>query len=116
MTETELQRLLEAVSAGSIEAGTAATQILAALRAAPFDDLGFARVDHHRHLRQGFPEVVLGLGKTPAQIAAIAERIVSAGHSLLVTRTARARSRAAMASSSSRAQGHLIYQSPKRLW
>src|SRR4029434_2837921 len=87
MTETELQRLLAAVSAGSIEAGTAATQILAALRAAPFDDLGFARVDHHRHLRQGVPEVVLGLGKTPAQIAAIAERIVSAGHSLLVTRT-----------------------------
>jgi NCAIR mutase (PurE)-related protein len=87
MTESELQRLLDAVSAGSIEAGTAASRILDALRAAPFDDLGFARVDHHRHLRQGFPEVVLGLGKTPSQIAAIAERIVSAGHSLLITRT-----------------------------
>ena len=44
------------------------------LRARPFEDLGFARVDHHRALRQGFPEVVLGLGKTPAQIAAIAAR------------------------------------------
>jgi pyridinium-3,5-biscarboxylic acid mononucleotide synthase len=87
MTEPELQRLLEAVSAGTIEVGTAASQILDALRAAPFDDLGFARVDHHRHLRQGFPEVVLGLGKTPAQIAGIAERIVSAGHPLLITRT-----------------------------
>jgi NCAIR mutase (PurE)-related protein len=87
MTESELQRLLESVSTGSTDAGTAALQILAALRAAPFDDLGFARVDHHRRLRQGFPEVVLGLGKTPAQIAAIAERIVAAGHSLLVTRT-----------------------------
>jgi NCAIR mutase (PurE)-related protein len=87
MTEPELQRLLEAVSAGTIEADTAASQILEALRAAPFDDLGFARVDHHRHLRQGFPEVVLGLGKTPAQIAGIAERIVSAGHPLLITRT-----------------------------
>jgi NCAIR mutase (PurE)-related protein len=87
MTESELKRLLEAVSAGSTDAGTAASHILAALRAAPFDDLGFARVDRHRHLRQGFPEVVLGLGKTPSQIAAIAERIVSAGHSLLVTRT-----------------------------
>jgi pyridinium-3,5-biscarboxylic acid mononucleotide synthase len=86
MTELELQRLLDAVSTGTIEAGTAASRILEALRAAPFDDLDFARVDQHRHVRQGFPEVVLGLGKTPAQIAAIAERIVSAGHSLLVTR------------------------------
>jgi NCAIR mutase (PurE)-related protein len=87
MTELELQRLLDAVSTGTTDAGTAASRILEALRAAPFDDLGFARVDQHRHVRQGFPEVVLGLGKTPAQIAAIAGRIVSAGHSLLVTRT-----------------------------
>src|SRR5262245_16737322 len=87
MTESELQRLLDAVSAGTIDTGTARSQILDALRAAPFDDLGFARVDHHRHLRQGFPEVVLGLWKTPAQIAGIAERIVSVGQSLLITRT-----------------------------
>jgi NCAIR mutase (PurE)-related protein len=87
MTETELQRLLDAVSTGTIETAAAASKILEALRTAPFDDLGFARVDQHRHLRQGFPEVVLGLGKTPAQIAAIAGTIVSAGHSLLVTRT-----------------------------
>ena len=53
---------------------------------APFEDLGFARVDHHRAVRQGFPEVVLGLGKTPAQIAAIAAEIVSRGSTLLVTR------------------------------
>jgi NCAIR mutase (PurE)-related protein len=86
MTESDLRSLLEAVSTGSAEPGTAASQILDALRSAPFDDLGFARVDQHRHVRQGFPEVVLGLGKTPTQIAAIAERIVSAGHSLLVTR------------------------------
>jgi NCAIR mutase (PurE)-related protein len=56
------------------------------MSAAPFDDLGFARVDTHRHVRQGFPEVILGSGKTPAQIAAIAARIASRGHSLLVTR------------------------------
>ena len=56
------------------------------LRMAPFEDLGFARVDTHRALRQGFPEVILGLGKTPAQIAAIAERIVARDQSLLVTR------------------------------
>ena len=87
MTESDLQRLLDEVSTGSTDTSTAATRILDALRAAPFDDLGFARVDQHRHLRQGFPEVVLGLGKSPAQIAAISERIVAAGHSLLVTRT-----------------------------
>ena len=86
MTESELKRLLDAVSTGSLETSAALSRILDALRA-PYDDLGFARVDQHRQLRQGFPEVVLGLGKTPAQIAAIAERIVSAGHSLLVTRT-----------------------------
>jgi NCAIR mutase (PurE)-related protein len=56
------------------------------VRARPFEDLGFARVDHHRAARQGFPEVVLGLGKTAAQIAAIAAEIVSRGSTLLVTR------------------------------
>ena len=60
--------------------------LLAELRDQPFEDLGFARVDHHRSIRQGFPEVILGLGKTPEQIAAIAARIVERGHPLLVTR------------------------------
>jgi NCAIR mutase (PurE)-related protein len=87
MTEEQLQRLLSAVAAGGVDVATARTEILDALRSAPFEDIGFARVDNHRHLRQGFPEVVLGLGKSPAQIAAIAARIFEAGHSLLVTRT-----------------------------
>jgi len=52
-----------------------------------FDDLGFARVDIDRARRNGFPEVILGVGKTPAQVAAIAERLVSHGQALLVTRT-----------------------------
>jgi pyridinium-3,5-biscarboxylic acid mononucleotide synthase len=56
------------------------------LRARPYEDLGFARVDLHRSVRQGFPEVVLGLGKTPGQIAAIAAEIVRRGSTLLVTR------------------------------
>lgn len=86
MTETELQRLLDEVRSGAVNALTASARILQAMRAAPFEDLGFARVDTHRQLRQGFPEVILGLGKTPAQIAAIAERIVANGQSLLVTR------------------------------
>jgi NCAIR mutase (PurE)-related protein len=86
MTENQLQQLLAEVQSGAVSAPDAARAIAAAMRAAPFDDLGFARVDTHRALRQGFPEVILGLGKTPAQIAAIAGRILASGQSLLVTR------------------------------
>lgn len=86
MTPAELEQLLENVRAGSLAPAEASGRLLRALRAAPFEDLGFARVDTHRHLRQGFPEVILGSGKTPAQIAAIAERLVARGHTLLVTR------------------------------
>ncbi len=82
----QLQVLLEQVARGEIEPEAARQQILGAMRAQPFEDLGFARIDHHRAFRQGFPEVVLGLGKTPAQIAAIASEIVGRGSTLLVTR------------------------------
>ncbi|MBI2186325.1 MAG: nickel pincer cofactor biosynthesis protein LarB [Acidobacteria bacterium] len=86
MTDSELQDLLHRVREGGVNPTAAAAKILTAMRAAPFVDLGFARVDTHREIRQGFPEVVLGLGKTPAQIAAIAEKIAGAGQTLLVTR------------------------------
>src|SRR6188508_1043731 len=86
MTGPEVQDLLDRVHLGDIDPSTAADEIISMLRMAPFEDLGFARVDTHRALRQGFPEVILGLGKTPAQIAAIAERIVAREQSLLVTR------------------------------
>jgi len=86
MTGPEVQDLLDRVHRGDIDPSTAANEIISMLRMAPFEDLGFAKVDTHRALRQGFPEVVLGLGKTPAQIAAIAERIVARDQSLLVTR------------------------------
>jgi len=86
MTGPEVQDLLDRVRRGDVDPSTAADEIVAVLRMAPFEDLGFARVDTHRALRQGFPEVILGLGKTPAQIAAIAERIVAREQSLLVTR------------------------------
>ena len=89
MNHDDLQRLLDDVRRGAVATERASAQILAALRAAPFEDLGFARVDTHRELRQGFPEVILGIGKTPAQIAAIAERIVARGQTLLVTRATR---------------------------
>jgi NCAIR mutase (PurE)-related protein len=82
----QLQELVDRVARGDLDAAAAYMQLLEAFRAQPYEDLGFARVDHHRSLRQGFPEVVLGLGKTPAQIAAIAEEIVGRGSTLLVTR------------------------------
>jgi NCAIR mutase (PurE)-related protein len=89
MTGPALQQLLLDVKAGVVTPEAAQERILQFLRQAPFEDLGFARVDHHRPLRQGFPEVVFGPGKTPNQIADIAERLVRNGQSLLVTRTDR---------------------------
>jgi pyridinium-3,5-biscarboxylic acid mononucleotide synthase len=86
MTPAELRDLLDAVSDRRIETEDAHRRLLVELRERPFEDLGFARVDHHRAIRQGFPEVILGLGKTPDQIAKIALRIVERGHPLLVTR------------------------------
>jgi pyridinium-3,5-biscarboxylic acid mononucleotide synthase len=89
MNRQQLRALLEDVRAGSLTPEAAQDRLLQFLRQAPFEDLGFARVDHHRNTRQGFPEVVFGLGKTPEQIAAVAARLVGAGQSLLVTRADR---------------------------
>jgi NCAIR mutase (PurE)-related protein len=86
MNPAELLVLLDDVRDGRVETTDAHARLLTRLRDRPFEDLGFARVDHHRAIRQGFPEVVLGLGKTPAQIAAIGQRIVDRGDPLLVTR------------------------------
>jgi NCAIR mutase (PurE)-related protein len=86
MTPDQIRQLLDEVRSGAIDPDAAHRQLLATLRAQPFEDLGFAKVDHHRAVRQGFPEVILGLGKTPEQIASIAEQIVKRGHPLLVTR------------------------------
>jgi NCAIR mutase (PurE)-related protein len=57
------------------------------LRHLPFEDLGFAKVDHHRALRAGMPEVILGEGKTPAQVAQIFSRLAKHGGNILATRT-----------------------------
>jgi len=86
----QLHDLLERVARGEVEVASARDQLIDTFRARPYEDLGFARVDHHRSIRQGFPEVILGLGKTPAQIAAIATEIVSRGSTLLVTRASEA--------------------------
>ena len=81
-----LRGLFEAVREGRLDPAEAEAHALR-LQGDPFEDLGFARVDHHRAIRQGFPEVVFGQGKTPEQIARISRAIVERGHSLLVTRT-----------------------------
>src|SRR3989442_3195158 len=60
---------------------------VARLRHLPFEDLGFAKVDHHRALRAGMPEVILGEGKTPAQVAQIFSRLAKHGGNILATRT-----------------------------
>src|SRR2546430_12038979 len=90
MNAAQLQALLERVARGDENAASAAERLLEVLRARPFEDLGFARVDHHRSVRQGFPEVILGLGKTPSQIAGIAAAIVGKGSTLVVTRASQA--------------------------
>ena len=89
MNRLQLRGLLDQVRSGAVTPESAHDQLLQYLRQFPYENLGFARVDHHRSVRQGFPEVVCGPGKTPEQIATISERIVAAGHNLLVTRTTR---------------------------
>jgi NCAIR mutase (PurE)-related protein len=69
MTEEQVRKILEEHKAGGISSDDA----LHRLRALPFEDLGFANVDHHRALRQGFPEVVFGAGKTVEQVGRIVE-------------------------------------------
>jgi NCAIR mutase (PurE)-related protein len=87
MNTVQLKTLLEEVASGRVQTAEAERMVIDALRSRPFEDLGFARVDHHRSIRQGFPEVVLGLGKTPQQVATIAAEIAQRGSTLLITRT-----------------------------
>jgi NCAIR mutase (PurE)-related protein len=75
--------LLQEVSAGAMTPEDAIRR----LSMAPFESLDFATVDHHRALRQGYPEVIYGEGKNPEQVVAIAERIMEHGSMALVTRT-----------------------------
>jgi NCAIR mutase (PurE)-related protein len=82
MTEDQIRKVLAAFKTGALSNDEA----LDRLRSLPFEDLGFANIDHHRTLRQGFPEVVFGSGKTPDQIAQIVERMNRNEHNVLVTR------------------------------
>ncbi len=79
----DIQRLLEQVRDEELST----EQALQRLRDLPYQDLGYARIDHHRPLRTGSPEVVLGKGKTPQQVAGIVAALRGRGHPVLVTKT-----------------------------
>ena len=82
MDEQRLKKLLREIRTGRLDVDIAMER----LRAFPYEDLGFASVDHHRSIRQGFPEVIFCEGKTRAQIIAIAKGLLKKGGPLLATR------------------------------
>ena len=83
MEQSEIRQLLQAVAAGERSVDDALLQ----LKEAPFEDLGFAKLDHHRALRQGAAEVIYGAGKTPEQILKITQAMLHHGQkTVLITR------------------------------
>jgi NCAIR mutase (PurE)-related protein len=82
MTREAILQLLESVQAGEMTPGAAMRE----LSRLPYEDAGFARIDHHRGLRLGLPEVIYAAGKTPEQVAEIFARMAAAGGSVLATR------------------------------
>ena len=83
MDQKRLEDLLLQFKEGRLDLSGALEQ----LRHLPYENLGYANVDHHRAIRQGFPEVIFGQGKTPAQVAGIAERLLERSSNLLITRS-----------------------------
>ncbi len=83
MNREQIKRLIEEARAGRVEID----QVVDRLAALPYENIEFARIDHHRDLRAGFPEVIFGQGKTVPQIASIAARILEQSRNLLITRT-----------------------------
>ena len=82
MNAESIRKLFQQVRSGNITPDAAVDR----LRHLPFEDLGFAKVDHHRALRSGMPEVILGEGKAPAQVAGIFARLAKHGGNILATR------------------------------
>ena len=82
MNTNSIRKLFEQVRAGKVSPDEAVQR----LRHLPFEDLGFAKVDHHRALRAGMPEVIFGQGKTPAQLATIFSRLAKHEGNILATR------------------------------
>ena len=85
LNSESIRRLLEQVRKGKLSPDDAVEK----LRHLPFEDLGFAKVDHHRHLRVGRPEVIFGPGKTPHQVAEIFKRLAQHAPNVLATRASR---------------------------
>jgi NCAIR mutase (PurE)-related protein len=85
MDRLGIEALLQDVREGKTEV----SQALERLRDLPFEDLGFAKLDHHRSLRTGMPEVIFAAGKTTAQVATIFARMAKAGGNVLATRASR---------------------------
>ncbi|MFN7998658.1 MAG: nickel pincer cofactor biosynthesis protein LarB [Bryobacteraceae bacterium] len=85
MNEEQLRSLFEQVRGGAVDVDSA----LQRMRHMPFEDLGFAKVDHHRALRHGMPEVIFGKGKTPEQVVGIAGRLLENSSNVLITRADR---------------------------
>jgi len=80
--KSQIEEILIKVQKGEMTPQAA----LQTLKDYPYQDLGFVKIDHHRELRKGFPEIIYGLGKTDAQIVKIGREILKKGHSLLITR------------------------------
>jgi pyridinium-3,5-biscarboxylic acid mononucleotide synthase len=85
MDQDQLRTLFEQVRTGAVDIDAA----MGRMRHMPFEDLGFAKVDHHRALRHGLPEVILAKGKTPGQVVAIAESLLANAQNVLITRADR---------------------------
>jgi NCAIR mutase (PurE)-related protein len=83
MDQNEIEKILRAVRAGEIDDADAAQKI----KNLSYEDIGFARVDHARAERQGFPEVIFGEGKTSEQICGIFEKLMARRPNVLITRT-----------------------------
>jgi pyridinium-3,5-biscarboxylic acid mononucleotide synthase len=83
LTRERIAELLREVRRGRVGVDEA----LDRLRGMPYEDLGYAKIDHHRPLRQGMPEVIFGRGKTPQQIERLVEHMLPHGDNVLVTRT-----------------------------
>jgi NCAIR mutase (PurE)-related protein len=85
MDQDQMRTLFEQVRTGALDIDAA----MGRMRHMPFEDLGFAKVDHHRALRHGMPEVILAKGKTPEQVAAIAASLLANAQNVLITRADR---------------------------
>src|SRR5262249_46670456 len=85
MDQDQLRALFEQVQSGAVTIDAAITR----MRHMPFEDLGFAKVDHHRALRHGMPEVIFAKGKTPEQVVAIAASLLQTSSNVLITRADR---------------------------